>query len=369
MAYEILDNRNNTDLEKGLFASLPAIKGEQFGREIYSTLIKFKDLEDFLEIFPEVQRDIIPRKVKAVRRYILSASEENLRFFSSITVTIRGHAFYDSANKRLALDVSNSKLSVNDGQHRFEGIRTTLKKLESDFLKSKDKEKSEEIRKKIDSLEQMAIPMVIFSGIDESSEKQLFHDLNNLAQRPSRNSNIKLNQNDYIAKMARELAVYNSYLKKYGVETDRASIHIVNPNTILLTTLYKLVKELCYIDMRNIKKILNESNYKERFSYVNGWLDKVFAVLPDDINIKNKYVLDKGYGLTAVFRFVATMLKEGIKEEAILFAIKSTDFSIHNKEWEKYNGSINQFGGIGFSGGSGGGYKAVYSLLLDKINQ
>lgn len=117
MPYEILDNRNNTDLEKGLFASLPAIKGEQFGREIYSTLIKFKDLEDFLEVFPEVQRDIIPRKVKAVRRYILSASEENLRFFSSITVTIRGNAFYDSANKRLALDVANSKMSINDGQH------------------------------------------------------------------------------------------------------------------------------------------------------------------------------------------------------------------------------------------------------------
>ena len=369
MAYEILDNRNNTDLEKGLFASLPAIKGEQFGREIYSTLIKFKDLEDFLEIFPEVQRDIIPRKVKAVRKYILSASEENLRFFSSITVTIRGHAFYDSENKRIALDVANSKLSVNDGQHRHEGIRTTLKKLEHDFLKSKDKEKSEEIRKKIDSLEQMAIPMVIFSGIDENAEKQLFHDLNNLAQRPSRNSNIKLNQYDYVAKMARELAEYNPYLKKYGVETDKASIHYINPNTILLTTLYKSVKELCRVNMGNIKIALNEENYHEKFSFVNKWIDKVFAVLPNDIDIKNKYVLDKGYGLTAVFRFVATMLKERESEEAILSAIKTTDFNIHNKEWEKYGGSVNQFGGIGFSGGSNGGYKAVYNLLLEKINQ
>ena len=81
MAYDILDNRNNTDLEKGYFATLSAIKGVQFGREVYSSMIRFKDLADFLEIFPEVQRDIIPRKVASIRRYILT-EEDNIRFFS-----------------------------------------------------------------------------------------------------------------------------------------------------------------------------------------------------------------------------------------------------------------------------------------------
>ena len=63
------------------------------------------------------------------------------------------------------------------------------------------------------------------------------------------------------------------------------------------------------------------------------------------------------------------MVNENRSEKDILSAIKATDFSIHNKDWERYNGSINHFGRIGFSGGSGGGYRAVYALLLEKMSQ
>lgn len=367
MTYEILDNRNNTDLEKGLFASLPAIKAKQFGRDVFSSLIKFKDLEDFLQIFPEVQRDISQRKVASVRRYVLSSDENNLRFFSSITVTSRGHAFYDDNSKRLALDVNNTKLSINDGQHRFEGIRTALKQLEKDFLKSKNKEKSEAIRKKINELEEMAIPMVIFSGLEENEEKQLFHDLNNLAQRPSKNSNIKLNQSDYTSKLARELAEYNPYLKKYGVEMDKASIHSNNPNTVLLATIYNSIRELYHENFKKNKDYINISSYREHFTYVNEWLDDIFDVLPKDIDTKGKYVLDKGYALKAIFRFIGKMELDGKSKNDILKAIKSVDFSIDNKEWEKHGGSINKFGRIEFFGGSNGGYRAILNLLNEKI--
>lgn len=363
MAYEILDNRNNTDMEKGLFASLSAIQGYQFGREIYSSVIKFKDLADFLEIFPSVQRDIIPRKVASIRKYILTATDENLRFFSSITVSCKGYAFYDSTNKRLAIDVANTKLSINDGQHRFEAIKTTLEYLENEFRKSKNKERTKEIREKIDRLEEMVVPIVIFNGLCENQEKQLFHDLNNLAQRPSRSANIKLNQTDYIARISREVANINSYLIKYGVEKEKASIHKNNPNTILLTTIYNSLKLLFKLR----EKEINEDNLQQFIDVANKMFEVIFEVLPDDINTKGKYVLEKSYGMNALFRFVATMLVEGESMDNIVSVIKNTDFSIYNTEWKKYTGKFNEYGNLEFSGGSGGGNRSIYNMLHDKL--
>lgn len=365
MGYEILDNRNNTDLEKGYFASLSAVEAVQFGNVIYSTVLKFKDLSDFLSIFPEVQRDISPRKVASIRRYILTASDENLRFFSSITVTSRSHAFYDKINNRLALDVANTKLSINDGQHRAEGIRTALSYLEKEFAKTKSKEKAEKLRKQIDSLEEMAIPMVIFTGISESIEKTLFHDLNNLAQRPSRNANIKLNQSDYFARLSRELSEKNRYLDFYGIEKNKTSIHPNNPNTILLTTIYNSLKVIYNKELKMDKNFINNDNYESIFDDCNKWFDDVLNSLPNDLQVKNKYVLSKSYGITMVFKFIMKMLDEGRTKERALEVVKATDFTIENPVWFKYGAVINKHGNLEFSGTTGGS-RAILNLLVDK---
>lgn len=361
MAYEILDNRNNTDLEKGYFATLSAIKGVQFGREVYSSMIKFKDLADFLEIFPEVQRDVIPRKVASIRRYIMT-EEDNIRFFSSITVSCKGYALYDEVNKRLAIDVAGSKLSINDGQHRFEAVKSILAQLEKDFQKSKNKEKSTKIREKIDRLEEMVLPVVIFNGLSEKEEKMLFHDLNNLAQRPSKSVNIKLNQTDFLSRLARDVSENNEYLVKYGVEKEKSSIHPNNPNTILLTTIYNSIKML----FKTRQDKINEENYNEFLQECTQWFDDVFSSIPKDIDIKGKYILDKGYGFTAIFRFIATMNDKGVEKEKIIKTIDKSDFRINSKEWTYYGGSINKFGRIEFTGGSNGGYRAIYKMLMDK---
>ena len=361
MAYEVLDNRNNTDLEKGFFATLSAIKGTQFGRDVYSTMIKFKDLADFLEIFPDVQRDIIPRKVASIRRYIMT-EEDNLRFFSSITVSCKGYVLYDEVNKRLALDVANTKLSINDGQHRFEAVKSTLQQLENDFQKSKDKKKTEKIREKINRLEQMVLPVVIFNGLTEREEKQLFHDLNNLAQRPSKSANIKLNQTDFLSRLARDISEQNEFMVKYGVEKEKSSIHQNNPNTILLTTVYNSVKLL----FKSRENTITEENYNEFLQEGLQWFDDIFGALPKDIDTKGKYILDKGYGFTSIFRFIATMNEKEVEREKVIKTIDKSDFRVSSKEWTYYGGTINKFGRIEFTGGSNGGYRAIYKMLMDK---
>ena len=361
MAYEILDNRNNTDLEKGYFATLSAIKGVQFGREVYSSMIKFKDLADFLEIFPEVQRDIIPRKVASIRRYIMT-EEDNLRFFSSITVSCKGYALYDETNKRLALDVANTKLSVNDGQHRFEAVKTALAQLELDFQKSKDKDKTKKIRDKINRLQEMVLPVVIFNGLTKEEEQQLFHDLNNLAQRPSKSANIKLNQTDYFARLARDISDSSVYMLKYGVEKEKSSIHENNPNTILLTTIYNSMK-LLYKSKENE---INQQNYSEYLENGIKWFDDIFNVIPKDIDTKGKYIFDKAFAFTSIFRFIATMNEKGESRDKIIKTIEKCDFKLNSKDWLYYGGRFNKFNRLEFTGGSNGGYRAMYNMLMNK---
>src|SRR5690606_25575162 len=238
---EILD-KQKTDLEMTQFATLSAIKGTQFGKDVYSSILKFNDLSEFLEIFPNVQRNIVPRKVNSIKRYIMNGLEqgdERLHFFSAVTVTCKATLYYDEKNMRCAIDTHRSKLSINDGQHRFQAISDLIVKLENDFLKSRDKLKQAKLRKQISTLKEMVIPIVIFDDLSEVEEKQLFYDLNNLAQRPSRNANIRLNQTDMFSRIARELATENRYLKHFGVEMDKMSIiGANNPNTILLSTIY-----------------------------------------------------------------------------------------------------------------------------------
>src|SRR5690606_35791182 len=123
----------------------------------------------------------------------------------------------------------------------------------------------------------MVIPIVIFDDLSDREEKQLFHDLNNLASRPSRNSNIRLNQTDIFSKMSRDLAKENRYLKHYGVEMDKMSISgHNNKNTVLLSTLYAMTKELLGLEYRHNHNVLTKENYDEVKKMLNETLNSLF---------------------------------------------------------------------------------------------
>ena len=372
----VVFDKPETTMELNSFATLSAIKGKQFGKEIYSSVIRFEDLRKFLEVFPSVQRDIIPKKVKSLRKYIISGLEnrEAMRFFSAITVSCRGTSFYDEVSKRIAIDTISSKLSVNDGQHRFEAICDSIEHLENEYVKSKDKTKSMKIRGMIDELKDMVIPIVIFSGLDENNEKQLFHDLNNLAQRPSRNANIRLNQTEKLSIMARELAEENRYLKHLGVEFDKMSIHMNNPNTILLSTIYESAKELMHNEYKTNNKFLNDENYNGYKDYVNNTFDKLFYALPHDLNNKGKYIIEKSFALKAISRFIyhaRNHLDIGLTDEQIFDIIGSHDWTYNIEFWKNYGGTSGGnirgvYNNILFSGGLSGGFKAVYNSLIER---
>jgi DNA sulfur modification protein DndB len=364
-----------TDMEMSMFAQLTAIKGKQFGRDVYSSMIKFKDLDKFLASFPEVQRQINVRKVASIRRYILSGlekseTERRMRFFSSMTVTCRGHILYSEHNHRIALNTNEVKLSINDGQHRAEAINQAIDYLEKEFVKSKDKLKTARIRSYIDELSEMVIPVVIYDGLSEREEKMLFHDLNNLAQRPSKNANIRLNQTDLFSRMARELSHSNKYLKHYGVEEDKSSIQEGNDNTILLATVYQMVKELLGNELNHDRDFLNENNYDEFKKDVEETLDRLFFILPPDLDAKGKYLTEKSYTLKSITRFINHArhhLDLRLSDDKIFEVIADMDWTMNLDFWEKYGGTAGiKDGNIVFAGGGHGAAKSVYRALIDR---
>lgn len=332
------------DLKTGNFATLQAVKGVQFGREIYSSLIKFRDLRDFLEVFPEVQRDLTPSKVGKIKTYIMSGldDDEMLRFFSAVTCTCKSNIFYDEVSGRMAIDTHSSKLSINDGQHRFYGIAETV-----DFLRRMEvngRSAEDRMRYKVwaERLEEMVIPLVIFNQISEREEKQLFADLNNLASRPSRSATIRLSQTDLFAQMANQLAKNNKFMLDYGIEYEKSSIGGKNPNLLLLTTIYLSTKELLKEFGRGglVSFNLSAEDYESTYVYINDTFNEVFRALPYDIQNKNVYIAHKHFSFKGIMRYIRKARQQSVPEPLIFAAIKNVDWSVNLEYWGEYGATM-----------------------------
>ena len=161
------------------YIKLNGTEGMQFGRKFYNITLKFHELAEFLDVFKEVQRNIDRDKVNSIADYTLKGlKENNTSFITSLTTTCRGDILYNHSKEEINIDV-NSILSVNDGQHRFKGILKAITILEKQIKQESDKNKKFLLSRKLESLKNMEIPVVIFAGITEDMERQLFHDLNN----------------------------------------------------------------------------------------------------------------------------------------------------------------------------------------------
>ncbi|MCS0827406.1 DGQHR domain-containing protein [Cytobacillus firmus] len=363
-------NKQKEDLEVSTFARIHGIKGMQFNKEVFVTLIKFKDAMKFLEVFPEVQRDLNGSKVMSIKRYVLSGLEnleETMRFFPAITATARGHIFYDDYNKELAIDTSRSKLSVNDGQHRYFGVNEAIRELNGRLNKTTNKEEIQEIKSVITQLGNWVLPMTIFNNLTEREEKQLFHDTNNLAQRPSRSATIKLAQTDAFSVLARELSEENRYLKHYGVEMDKGSIAGKNPNTILLTTVHEMAKRLVWDRTKRGKSVELAKAYDKYKKEIDTTLDKLFYTLPADIDKKGKYIIDKNYTLKAIAKFIHDCRFRGIEEAIIFDAIARVDWTPNVDYWKAFGGFLSKRGLLTFGGGGDNARLAVYEALMTNL--
>jgi DNA sulfur modification protein DndB len=362
--------KKKNDLSVNQFATITGIKGMQFGKEIFSTVVKFKDLMEFIQVFPNVQRNIVQRKVGKIKNYVVTGIEnpKEMRFFPAITVTAKGSVYYDESSFRLAIDTNESRLSINDGQHRFYGISEAIRELTGRMNRAKDEDTRNKYRDYLNNLNNMVLPMTIFNNLTEKEEKQLFYDTNNLAQRPSRSANIRLVQNDMIAKLAREIAEENKYLKYYGVEYNKMSIHSNNPNTVLLTTVYAMIKNLYWTEYINDYGFITENNYQDYKKKTAKIFNEIFFNLPPDLEKKDKYILSKNYALKGITKYIRVAREKGYEDARIVAVLKEIDWTLNLSYWSNYGAYPSEItGALQFGGNGEGGIKGIFDNCMETL--
>ncbi|MCU7766498.1 DNA sulfur modification protein DndB [Priestia megaterium] len=345
--------------------SFSGAAGSQFGRNIFTTMIPYKSIESFLKVFPEVQRNVNKARVKAIAEYVLNGvNEKNYCFLSAVTTTCRGEVEYNDQSKTVTIDI-NSILSINDGQHRVEGIKLALKNLRNQVKKEKSTEEKLILSKKLEHLENMCIPVVIFESMDEQHEQQLFHDLNNLAKTPTKSISLKFDNTDPYTAMAKELAKENDYLIKYGVETEKTQLRDNNPNLMLLSTLRNTISFMVSGSDKDKNNALTLENYDDQKNTINEVFDELFKALPSDANDRKKYIIGTAVTLQGIGKYIHSLMNDDdiVDWKSYVSGLQNINWKHDNKMWNGYGGNYDAEKRKFVFGGTGGGINGVRNAL------
>ena len=183
-----------------------AMRGVQAGREFYIAMCPMKIIPKLFvfseaDLPPEVraQRTLKETRIPAIRDYILNNPNDYV--FSSLTASVDGKMRFSPApalgengkSGRLYISM-NSRLLINDGQHRRRAIEEALKI---------NPELSNE-----------TISVVFFSDKGLKRSQQMFADLNKHAVKPSTSLGILYDHHDeyskFIVKLATEVEIFRN---------------------------------------------------------------------------------------------------------------------------------------------------------------
>lgn len=216
--------------------SFPAIKGMQAGRDyfvimcplnILSKLFIFNDDEIPAEY--RAQRILNKNRIPEMADYIVTNPKDYV--FSSLTASIDGYfefkAYSDNLNKDIGiLNVAmNSRLLINDGQHRRAAI--------------------EEAIKANPSIGEETISVVLFIDEGLKRSQQIFADLNKHAVNVSKSIGILYDSRDEIAMLTKNILESNIYLKNF-TDKENATLPKFSPKLFILSSIYETNKKLAY---------------------------------------------------------------------------------------------------------------------------
>jgi len=349
--------------------SFKGSKGSQFGRETFVTMIPFNKLESFFKVFPEVQRKLNKPRVKTIAKYILDGLyKKRLTFLSAITVTCKGEIEYNDKLSQIDVDI-NTKFSINDGQHRSEAIKLALETMKERVESSKSADEKEKLQEKLAILENMTIPVVIFTGIDQKGEQQLFHDLNLLAGKPNKSIALNFDSSDQFNRLAKDLCANNEQLKRLNVETEKTQIRGNNNQIMVLSTLRNMLTYLITGNSKDKDSILNIENYDTYYENTNEIINLLFSVLPEDSANRDKYIIGTAATLQGIGKYLhdVVYMDNNLDWEEEIKKLGEIDWS-HNSPIWKYGGSyIKEKDKFIFTGTSAG-INGVYQSLKEHFS-
>jgi len=235
-------------VKSNFYYSFPAIRGIQAKGEyfvimcplnILSKLFVFNEDQD---IPPEyrAQRILNRNRIPEIAEYIINNSDSYA--FSSLTSSIDGEFEFVSVNNdefknngilRLSME---SRLLINDGQHRRAAI--------------------EEALKAAPELGDETISVVLFIDEGLKRSQQIFADLNKHAVNVSKSIGILYDSRDPIAMITKTLLEENNYLKHY-TDKENPSLSKFSPKLFTLSSINETNKKLVNKLKENDPKILD----------------------------------------------------------------------------------------------------------------
>lgn len=310
-------------MTKEKYFELPAVKGIQAGRPYYSVMCPldivtklFCYVDNTLPINMRAQRVLNKQRIPEMKNYILNNRKSYV--FSSLTATIDGYLEFTSKNNSSVgyLKIGmNSRILINDGQHRRAAIEEALK--EASDLKYED------------------ISIVIYDDIGLKRSQQIFSDLNRYAVRSTRSLNILFDNRDEFAILLRkcidEIPIFNG-----SVETEKSTISNRSKALFTLSGIYNASKDLT-LSLDNEEEIRNTivSFWIGISENLIPWQSAKNHEIPPDI-FRKSYVCAHTImlkALGAVGHYIITNEKAIGTWERRLEFLKSINWSKSNEEF------------------------------------
>lgn len=221
-------------MKSNFFYTFPAIKGKQAGREFFVIMCPLSILSKLFifnddELPPEhrAQRIINRSRIPEIAAYVVNNPKDYV--FSSVTASIDGQfefepliESYDDkiGTLKVAMD---SRLLINDGQHRRAAI--------------------EEAIKASPSLGDETISVVLFIDEGLKRSQQIFADLNKHAVNVSKSIGILYDSRDPIAMISKSLLEENQYLNQF-TDRENPSLSKFSNKLFTLSSIHETNKKL-----------------------------------------------------------------------------------------------------------------------------
>lgn len=286
--------------------SFPAMKGKQANRDFFVIMCPLKVLpklfvfdEDELSVELKAQRTLNRNRIPEISEYILK--NRNDYVFSSLTASIDGqYEFISSDQKGFEsiglLNISmDSKLLINDGQHRKYSI--------------------EEAIKADSTLAEETISIVMFIDEDLKRSQQIFSDLNKHAVNVSKSISITYDHRNPVAQLTKEIVMRNPYLHQY-TDLEKSTLSKFSNKLFTISNIYntnqKIIGNLQYEDQQSIDTLNSFILHFWEFLVENiyEW-GLVFKKESSPYNLREDYIISYGTVLEALGLIAHELYKAG----------------------------------------------------------
>lgn len=249
-------------MKNNFFYTFPALRGIQASKDFFVIMCPLKILSKLFifneeDLPPEyrAQRILNKSRIPEMAGYIVNNTRDYV--FSSVTASIDGNFEFSPLNENFddkvgVLKVSmDSKLLINDGQHRRAAI--------------------EEALKYAPELGDETISVVLFIDEGLKRSQQIFADLNKHAVNVSKSIGVLYDTRDPIAMISKSVIDENEYLKQF-TDKENASLSKLSNKLFTLSSINETNKKLLSklnVDDPKIKELVYDfwdilcSNMKE----------------------------------------------------------------------------------------------------------